>query len=118
MLFDLVFLGLFLAGWLICAFIPWLAFSVATRGNAGLINLPLVLFAGVIAGLAVPLLGLDGWNGLWLSFLAAMLVSAGLMTLRRVTATAMETERSRVPEARSRTESPPSDPARVVEGRK
>jgi hypothetical protein len=43
-LFALIFLSLFLLGWLFCAFLPWLAVSVATRGNAGL-GMPLCLFA-------------------------------------------------------------------------
>ncbi|HEX6031945.1 MAG TPA: hypothetical protein VFY90_10980 [Tepidiformaceae bacterium] len=118
MLFDLIFVSVFVAGWLFCAFVPWLAFSVATRGNAGLINLPLALFAGVVAGLAIPLLVNDGWNGLWLSVLAAFLVSGGLMTLRRFTAGALDVERARILEARARAEKAPGSDSPLPEGRK
>jgi hypothetical protein len=117
-LFDLIFISLFVAGWVFCAFIPWLAFSVATRGNAGLINLPLVLFAGVVAGLAIPLLVNDDWNGLWLSVLAAFLVSAVLMALRRFTAGALDLERARVLDARARAEKSPGSDSPIPEGRK
>jgi hypothetical protein len=82
--FDFIFLGLFFAGWLICGFVPWLALSVATRGNAGLRYLPLCLLAGVTAGLAVPLLGLDDSRGLWLSFAAAFAVPSLLLAARRL----------------------------------
>lgn len=83
MLFDAIFLSLFLSGWLICGFIPWLALSVATRGEAGLAYLPLSMFAGAVAGLAVPVLGADGWSGIWLSFLSALTVPGVLLAARR-----------------------------------
>lgn len=83
MLFDAIFLSLFLSGWLFCGFIPWLVVSVATRGEAGLAYLPLSMFAGVVAGLAVPVLGADGWNGIWLSFVAACFVPGLLLAARR-----------------------------------
>ena len=85
MLYTAIFVSLFVIGWLICAFIPWLALSVATRGNAGLAMLPLCLFTGVIAGLAVPVFGMTGVAGFWLSFVAAALVPALLLTIRRFT---------------------------------
>ena len=56
MLFDLIFLTLFVSGWLICGYIPWVTLSIATRGDAGLVNLPLSLFVALVAGLAVPTL--------------------------------------------------------------
>jgi hypothetical protein len=89
-LFELIFVSLFLLGWLFCAFLPWLALSVATRGNAGIGMLPLCLFTGVVAALAVPLLISDDWTGVWLSFIAATLAPAALMTIRRLTAVAPE----------------------------
>jgi hypothetical protein len=115
-LFDVIFLSLFFAGWLFCAFIPWLVFSVATRGHAGLGNLALVLFAAVVVGLAIPFLGLDGWNGLWLSFAAAALVSLGLMSLRRLTAVDLQHERAR--RSRPLPEGTPAPEHHVVESRK
>ena len=83
-MFTAIFLSLIVAVWLILAFIPWLSWSVATRGNAGLANLPLCLFAGVVGGLAVPLLIRDDeWGLLW-SALAAVVVPLGLMVVRNV----------------------------------
>lgn len=84
MLFTIIFLSLFVSGWLLCAFVPWLALSVATRGHAGLGNLPLCLFAGVVAGLAVPVLGLDNATGIWVSFAASFLVPSLLLFVRRL----------------------------------
>ena len=83
MLFDAIFLSLFFSGWLICGFIPWLVVSVATRGEAGLAYLPLSMFAGVVAGLAIPVLGADGSKGIWLSFVAALSVPSLLLAARR-----------------------------------
>ena len=83
MLFDFIFLSLFLLGWLVCAFLPWLTLSVATRGDAGLGYLPLCLFAGVVAAVAVPVLGLDDSRGLVLSFVAAAAVPAVLLAVAR-----------------------------------
>lgn len=99
MLFDLIFVGLLLGGWSFCAFMPWLAVSVATRGNAGLGMLPLCLFAGIVAALAVPLLVDDGWTGLWLSFGAALVAPAMLMGVRRFAREAL-TPRPPLPIAR------------------
>ena len=83
MLFTAIFLGFLLAGWLVCAFVPWLAVSVATRGNAGLVNLPLCLFAGVVCAVAVPLLGMTDATGLWLSFGVAVGAPSLLLAARR-----------------------------------
>jgi hypothetical protein len=80
--FTLIFVSLLVAGWLFLAFLPWLAWSVATRGNAGLSNLPLCLFAGVVGGLAVPILVRDDEWGLLVSALAAVLLPLGLLALR------------------------------------
>lgn len=82
-MFTAIFLSLFFAAWLILGFLPWLAFSVATRGNAGLGMLPLCLLTGVIAGLAVPLLGKDDGAGIWFSMLAALVAPTFLMAARR-----------------------------------
>ena len=83
MLYDAIFVSLYVVGWLICAFAPWLALSVATRGRAGLAYLPLCLFVGVVAGIAVPIFGLTNALGLWLSFAAAFFVPALLLAARR-----------------------------------
>lgn len=84
MSFDSIFITLFVAGWLMCGAVPWIVLSVATRGSAGLGFLPLAMFAGLVAGVAVPVLGMTGAAGLWISFGAAMLVPAGLIAARRV----------------------------------
>jgi hypothetical protein len=81
--FTLIFVSLFVISWLFLGFIPWLVLSVATRGNAGLVNLPLCLFAAVVAGLAVPLLGKNDFAGLWLSGLAAIVAPSLLLAARR-----------------------------------
>ncbi len=83
MLFDAIFLTIFFGTWAFCGFIPWLVLSVATRGNAGLGMLPLCIFAGVVAGPAVPLLWLDNGTGIWVSLLAALAVPAALLAVRR-----------------------------------
>jgi uncharacterized membrane protein len=70
MLFDAIFLTAFLAGWLVCGFVPWLVASIFTRGRAGLGMIPACLFTAVVAALAVPVLGKDDAQGIWLSFLA------------------------------------------------
>jgi hypothetical protein len=82
--FTLIFVSLFVAAWLFAGLIPWLVLSVATRGSAGLVNLPLCLFAGVVGGLAVPLLGKDDVAGIWLSVLAALVVPSLLLAARRL----------------------------------
>lgn len=83
-LFDVIFLGLFIAGWMLTGVVPWMVVSVASRGHAGLLNLPLCLFAAVAGGLLVPIVGFTGPGGIWLSFGAALLVPAGLMAARRL----------------------------------
>ena len=83
MLFDSIFLSIFVAGWLIVGGVPWLVLSIATRGHAGLQHLPLAMFTGVVAGLAVPILGRTDATGLWLSFVAALTAPAALLAVRR-----------------------------------
>jgi hypothetical protein len=81
MIFDVIFISAFVIGWLICGYLPWLVKSVVTRGNAGLKYLPICLFAAVVVGLAVPILGFDGWYGLVTSFALAAIVSAALLAV-------------------------------------
>lgn len=83
MLFDAIFLGILLAGWLLCAYVPWVVLSVVTRGKAGLRTLPLALFTGLVGALAVPVLGADGWGGVWASFAVAALAPALLLAVRQ-----------------------------------
>jgi hypothetical protein len=81
MIFDLVFISLFVAGWLLCGYLPWAVKSVVTRGNAGLKYLPLCLFAAVVCGLAVPIIGFTGVGGLVASFAVAALAPAILLAV-------------------------------------
>ena len=90
-LFEAMFLGLLVMGWLIVGLVPWMVVSVGTRGDAGLANLPLCLVAALAGGFLVPILGLTDATGLWLSFLAALLVPSGLMIARRLSLGALPT---------------------------
>lgn len=83
MLFDALFVGLFVLGWLACGTLAWLVGSVLTRGNAGIITLPLAGFAAVAGGLVVPFLGFTGIGGLAGSFVAASALAA-LVTFARI----------------------------------
>lgn len=83
MLFDALFITLFVIGWLALGFVPWLILSVATRGNAGMRYLLPSMAAGVIGGLAVPLFRDDGL-GLGLSFVVAFAFPTLLLTARRI----------------------------------
>ena len=83
MLFDAIFLGLFVSGWAAIGGLPWLALSVTTRGEAGLQYLPLCMFTGVVAGLAVTVAGLDDRNGIWISFILALVAPSLLLAARR-----------------------------------
>lgn len=82
MLYSLIFLSLFTVGWLLCAYLPWLIVSVLSRGHAGMRYLPLCLFAGLVAALAVPAFGLTNALGLGLSFAVAFLAPAALLAAR------------------------------------
>lgn len=84
MLFEIIFVSVFVFAWLICGFAPWLVNSVATRGQAGLGNLPLCLLAAVVAGTALPALGANGLSGIWMSLVAAVAVPSLLLAFRRI----------------------------------
>jgi hypothetical protein len=81
--YTFIFVTIFVMGWLILGFIPWLVTSVVTRGNAGLITLPICLLAALVGGLAVPILGKDDAAGIWLSALAAPVCSVAIIAARR-----------------------------------
>lgn len=83
MVFDALFLGLFVMGWVGAGTLAWLVGSVATRGNAGLGTLPLAAFAGVVGGLLVPFVGFTGRGGLFGSFVVAALFGA-MVTFARI----------------------------------
>lgn len=83
MLFDALFITLFVIGWLALGFLPWLVLSVATRGNAGMRYLLLSMAAGVASGVVVSFIRDDGL-GLILSFVVALAFPTLLLTVRRV----------------------------------
>ena len=82
-MFTAIFLTLIVLGWLVLGFVPWLAWSVVSRGHAGLGMLPLCLLAAIVAGLAVPLLLRDDEWGLVWSAAAAAFASFILLAARR-----------------------------------
>ncbi len=75
-MFTLIFLSLFLIAWAACGALVWLVASVATRGEAGLLTLPLGIASGPIGGLAVPLFIREDGIGIWLSMAAAVALPA------------------------------------------
>jgi len=87
MLFDALFLGLLVGGWTLCGALAWLFWSAATRGDAGLLSLPLAVFASVSGGLLIPFLGLRDELGVGVSFAAggglAFLVVGARVAVRR-----------------------------------
>ncbi len=85
-MFTAIFVSVFVVAWLLLAFVPWLALSVATHGDAGLANLPLCLVAGLVGGLAVPLLGKEDETGIVLSMVAAVIAPSLLLMARRFSA--------------------------------
>lgn len=102
-LFHLIFAVAFIALWMLIGMLPWLASSIRSRGNAGMVFLPVCMLAGVAGGLLVPFLGLTGAGGVWLSLLAALLVPTMLVVARHVSLGTIEHERRRT-EARVRAE--------------
>lgn len=83
MSFDALALSALLGGWMLCGVVPWLVLSISTRGDAGLIFLPVSMAVAVLAALLVPLLGATDVTGLWLSFLAALAGPALFLAARR-----------------------------------
>ena len=83
MLFDALFITLFVLGWLALGFVPWLVLSVATRGNAGIRYLLPSMAAGAVGGVVVSFIRDDGL-GLILSFVVALAFPTLLLTARRV----------------------------------
>jgi hypothetical protein len=84
MIFTALFVSAFVIGWLACAYIPWLVTSIVTHGRAGFGTLALCLLAGLVAAIAVPVLGLDNEVGIAVSFAMAAASSAVVVALRRI----------------------------------
>ncbi len=66
---------------------------------AGLALLPLTMFAAVVGGLLVPILGATGTTGLWSSFGVALLVPTALLAIRRFALGAPRTKSVTPPDA-------------------
>lgn len=97
MTFEFIFLTLFIAGWAICGVFPWLVASVWTRGNAGLVFLPVSMATAVLFGLLVPFIGGTGVTGIWLSFAAAFAGPSMLLLARRISVSSTTAGRERRP---------------------
>ena len=82
-MFAFIFVSLMVVTWLALGFLPWLAWSVATRGYAGIGMLPVCMFGAVVAGLAVPMLGRSDGAGMGMSAGAAVAAAAALLAVRR-----------------------------------
>lgn len=76
MLFNLIFLILFIAAWSFLAMLSWIALSLPRRARGALWAAPFALLAGVGGGALVPLAGLDSQLGIGVSMIAALVCSA------------------------------------------
>lgn len=96
------FVLFFLFTWAVLAIIPWTVGTVGMRGRGGLLALPLAVLGGWLAGLAVPLAGMQDRSGLVLSMIACLAGAtagtvAGLAIARRIEATRPERAPTRAP---------------------
>ncbi len=73
MLFSVLVLIFLLAAWTLLAMIAWIAISLPRRARGALWAAPFAECGAVLAGVGVPLLGLDDNAGLALSMLAALI---------------------------------------------
>lgn len=80
--FENIFVTLFLFSWVVCGAMAWLVYSVAARGHAGLVLLPLSMATGILGGIAVPLLLRDDAWGVPLSLVAAFILPGVLLAIR------------------------------------
>lgn len=96
MTFEAIFLTVFISAWVACGSIGWLVFSVATRGHAGLVLLPVCMVTGLIGGISVPLLFRDDAWGILVSLVVAVAASLVLLAAHRFSLGAIG-ERAAVP---------------------
>ncbi len=78
MLFDAIFLILFIAAWSFLAMLIWIALSVPRRARGALWAAPFALLGGVGGGALVPLAGLDNEVGIGVSMIGAV-AGSGLL---------------------------------------
>lgn len=76
MLFEAIFLTLFLATWTLLGGLVWLGWSLRRRAVGAIWALPFALLGGAAGGVLVPLLGLDNGVGVGVSMIAAPLGGA------------------------------------------
>jgi len=85
----LAFVIFFFAVWCFLGLITWVVAAVIARGRGALPALPLALAGAGVAGVAVPLAGLDDAAGFFLSLASALLAgaiasAAGIALARRL----------------------------------
>ncbi len=76
MLFNVIFLILFVAAWSFLALLSWIALSVPRRAQGALWAAPFAFLGGIGGGALVPLAGLDDEVGIGVSMIAAVVCSA------------------------------------------
>ncbi len=76
MLFNVIFLILFVAAWSLLAMLSWIALSVPRRAQGALWAAPFAFLGGIGGGALVPLAGLDDEVGIGVSMIAAVVCSA------------------------------------------
>ena len=81
MLFEAIFLALFLATWGVLGGLGWVWLSVRRRAVGAIFALPAALLGAMGGGAATPLLGLDDGLGIGVSMVTA---AAGGLTLCRL----------------------------------
>ena len=78
MLFNVIFLILFVAAWLFISMLSWIALSLPRRARGALWAAPFAGLGGIGGGALVPLAGLDNQLGIGVSMIAAC-VGSGTM---------------------------------------
>lgn len=73
MLFDALFILLFIAAWMTLGAAAWIPLALRRRAVGGLLALPAAMIGAAGAGAAVPLAGLDTGLGVGVSMIAAAL---------------------------------------------
>ena len=76
MLFNVIFLILFVSAWSLLAMLSWIALSLPRRAQGALWAAPFAFLGGIGGGALVPLAGLDNELGIGVSMVAAVGSSA------------------------------------------
>lgn len=75
MLFNVIFLILFVAAWSFVSMLSWIALSLPRRARGALWAAPFALLGGIAGGAVVPLAGLDNELGIGVSMIGALVIS-------------------------------------------